>query len=276
MYAIYHGAAGIRRIASKVHGYTQAFKSIIESFGYQVENTSFFDTLSIDTSLAGPDTVYNAALAASINLRKIDEKRVGVTFDESANPNDLLRLINVFASSAGSSSKVLADLKQPLESAIPPPLQRTSEFLPHPVFNKHHSETEMLRYINHLASKDISLVHSMIPLGSCTMKLNSTSSMIPLTWPEFSNVHPFAPRDQVVGYDTVIKVGFSLFVMFRQSLTKCCFVRNWNRTFARLPGFMLLPSNQIRVQLENTQDSVLFVLTMSHGAKAIATYASSP
>ncbi|KAG6868883.1 hypothetical protein C0993_008631 [Termitomyces sp. T159_Od127] len=205
MYAIYHGAAGIRRIAVKVHGYTQAFKSVIESLGYRVENTSFFDTLTIDTSLAGPDTVYNAALAANINLRKIDEKRVGVTFDESANPNDLLSLVNVFASSAGSSPKVLADLKQPLESAIPSPLQRTSEFLPHPVFNKHHSETEMLRYIDHLASKDISLVHSMIPLGSCTMKLNSTSSMIPLTWPEFSNVHPFAPRDQVIGYDTVIK-----------------------------------------------------------------------
>ncbi|KAG5353681.1 hypothetical protein C0989_003818 [Termitomyces sp. Mn162] len=206
MYAIYHGAAGIRRIAVKVHGYTQAFKSAIESFGYRVENTSFFDTLTIDTSLAGPDTVYNVALSANINLRKIDEKRVGVTFDESVNPNDLVNLVNVFASSAGSASKVvLADMKQPLQSAIPPPLRRTSDFLPYPVFNKHHSETEMLRYINHLASKDISLVHSMIPLGSCTMKLNSTSSMIPLTWPEFSNVHPFAPRDQVTGYDTIIK-----------------------------------------------------------------------
>ncbi|KAG6837687.1 hypothetical protein H0H93_004963 [Arthromyces matolae] len=205
MYAVYHGAAGIRRIALKVHGYTRALKAAIETFGYKVENTSFFDTLTIDTTSAGSNTVYNAALRASINLRQIDDNRVGVTLDESINPGDLLSLVNVFATSAGSAPVTLADLQQPLQSAIPSLLQRTSEFLPHPVFNKHHSETEMLRYINHLASKDISLIHSMIPLGSCTMKLNSTSSMIPVTWPEFSNIHPFAPRDQVVGYDTIIK-----------------------------------------------------------------------
>ncbi|KAG6841751.1 hypothetical protein C0991_007080 [Blastosporella zonata] len=206
MYAVYHGAAGIRRIALKVHGYTQVFKSAVESFGYQVDNASFFDTVTIDTSSAGPNTVYNAALAANINLRQIDATHVGITFDESANPNDLLNLIGIFATSAGSTSKVsLSDLQQPEKTAIPTSLKRISEYLPHPVFNKHHSETEMLRYINHLASKDISLIHSMIALGSCTMKLNSTSSMIPLTWPEFSNVHPFAPRDQVVGYDTVIR-----------------------------------------------------------------------
>ncbi|KAG6814114.1 hypothetical protein H0H92_002109 [Tricholoma furcatifolium] len=205
MYAVYHGAAGIRRIAGKVHGYAQIFKSAVEALGYQVQNTAFFDTLTIDTSLAGPNAVYSTALASNINLRHVDDNHVGVTFDESAHPRELLNLINVFASAAGLTPIALAELKQPEHSAIPSSLQRTSEYLPHPVFNKHHSETEMLRYINHLASKDISLVHSMISLGSCTMKLNSTSSMIPLTWPEFSNVHPFAPRDQVVGYDTVIR-----------------------------------------------------------------------
>ncbi|KAG5647779.1 hypothetical protein DXG03_008502 [Asterophora parasitica] len=207
MYAVYHGAAGIRRIATKVHGYAQAFKSAVESLGYRVENASFFDTVTVDTSSlsVGADAVHAAAVAANINLRRINDKLVGVTFDESIGPNDLVSLINVFAQ-AGSASKLsFNDLQEPKGLAIPSSLQRTSEYLPHPVFNKHHSETEILRYINHLASKDLGLIHSMIPLGSCTMKLNSTSSMIPLTWPEFSSVHPFAPQDQVKGYETVIK-----------------------------------------------------------------------
>ncbi|KAF8078887.1 glycine cleavage system P-protein-domain-containing protein [Lyophyllum atratum] len=207
MYAVYHGAAGIRRIAIKVHGYTQAFKSAVEAIGYRVENTSFFDTITIDLSSTAVEAsaVHAAAAGANINLRQIDDTRVGVTFDESISPNDLVALINVFASVRSVPNVSLSDLQQPKGTAIPPSLQRTSEYLPHPVFNKHHSETEMLRYINHLASKDISLIHSMIPLGSCTMKLNSTSSMIPLTWPEFSAVHPLAPLDQVKGYETVIK-----------------------------------------------------------------------
>ncbi|GLB35899.1 putative the glycine cleavage system catalyzes the degradation of glycine [Lyophyllum shimeji] len=207
MYAVYHGPAGIRRIAVKVHGYAQSLKSAIESMGYRVENTSFFDTLTVDTSpvTSGAAVVHAAAAAANINLRQVDDKRVGVTFDESAAPNDLVALLNVFASAPSARKLSLSDLQEPTGTAIPPSLQRTSEYLPHPVFNKHHSETEMLRYINHLASKDISLVHSMIPLGSCTMKLNSTSSMIPITWPEYSTVHPFAPHDQVAGYRTIIK-----------------------------------------------------------------------
>lgn len=207
MYAVYHGPAGIRRIAVKVHGYAQSFKSAIESIGYRVDNASFFDTLTVDTSpvIAGANVVQAAAAAANINLREVDDKRVGVTFDESASPNDLVTLVNVFASATAASNVSLLDLQEPTGMAIPPSLQRTSDFLPHPVFNKHHSETEMLRYINHLASKDISLIHSMIPLGSCTMKLNSTSSMIPLTWPEFSSVHPMVPNDQVEGYRTIIK-----------------------------------------------------------------------
>ncbi|KAG5650996.1 hypothetical protein H0H81_010296 [Sphagnurus paluster] len=206
MYAVYHGAAGIRRIALKVHGYTQVFKSAIESIGYNVENPSFFDTLTIDTSIAsGANAVHTTATAANINLRRIDDKRVGVTFDESITPTDLVKLINVFASAVSAPSMSLSDLEAPKGNAIPSLLQRTSQYLPHPVFNKHHSETEMLRYINYLASKDISLIHSMIPLGSCTMKLNSTSSMIPITWPEFSAVHPFAPFEQTKGYRTVIK-----------------------------------------------------------------------
>ena len=209
MYAVYHGSAGLRRIADKVHGFTQVLRSSVEAFGYKATNKVFFDTLTLDvTSVKGSaDAVHAASVAAAINLRPVDDKHVGVTLDESVSPDDLVALINVFASVASASPIHLSSLSASLRSSsIPPALRRTSEYLPHPVFNKHHSETEMLRYINHLASKDIGLVHSMIPLGSCTMKLNSTSSMIPLTWPEFSAVHPFAPHDQVKGYHTIIKV----------------------------------------------------------------------
>ena len=212
MYAVYHGAAGLQRIATKVHEFTQVFKSAVESIGYKSINSSFFDTVTLDVSVAGGANVVHAcATAAGINLRFIDEKHIGVTFDESISPNDLVNLLNVFSSAISTKSFTLSDLAEPMAPSIPLALQRTSEYLPHPIFNKHHSETEMLRYIHHLASKDMSLVHSMIPLGSCTMKLNSTSSMIPLTWPEFSAVHPFAPYDQVKGYLHVLKVrGASL------------------------------------------------------------------
>ncbi|KAJ7293156.1 glycine dehydrogenase [Mycena rebaudengoi] len=207
MYAVYHGPTGLKRIADKVHAFTQVFLTSIESFGYKAVNETFFDTLTIDvTSVAGAaDAIHAASTATGINLRRVDKEHVGVTLDESVTPADLVALVNIFASAASKSPVSLSDLSVPGSSAIPAELQRTSGYLPHPVFNKHHSETEMLRYIHHLASKDIGLVHSMIPLGSCTMKLNSTSSMIPLTWPEFSAVHPFAPYDQVKGYQTIIK-----------------------------------------------------------------------
>jgi len=208
MYAVYHGPIGIRNIAGKVHGLTQVLKETIERFGYRATNREFFDTLTIDVSgvMKSSQVTHDAAKAVGINLRLIDGTHVGVTLDESVGPKNLVSLINVFTSAAGVPPVVLSDLKVIEAPSIPAPLRRTSEFLTHSVFNKHHSETEMLRYIHHLASKDIGLVHSMIPLGSCTMKLNSTSSMIPVTWPEFSAVHPFAPSDQVKGYHEIIKV----------------------------------------------------------------------
>ncbi|KAJ7207389.1 glycine dehydrogenase-like protein [Mycena haematopus] len=207
MYAVYHGPTGLKQIADKVHAFTQVLLKSVEAFGYKAMNDPFFDTLTLDvTSAAGSvDAVHSASTAVGINLRRVNETCVGVTLDESVTPTDLVALINVFASAASKDHISLSTLSVPEASAIPATLQRTSGYLPHPVFNKHHSETEMLRYIHHLASKDIGLVHSMIPLGSCTMKLNSTSSMIPLTWPEFSAVHPFAPYDQVKGYHVVIK-----------------------------------------------------------------------
>lgn len=208
MYAVYHGPVGLGHIANKVHGLTQVLKTSVEQFGYKATNREFFDTLTLDVSVAAKssDVVHATSSAAGINLRPVDDKHVGVTLDESVGPSDLVALVNVFAKAAAASPVSLSDLTPSDAPSIPSALRRRSEYLPHPVFNKHHSETEMLRYIHHLASKDIGLVHSMIPLGSCTMKLNSTSSMIPLTWPEFSAVHPFAPIDQVKGYLQIIKV----------------------------------------------------------------------
>jgi glycine dehydrogenase len=210
MYAVYHGPAGLKNIADKVHGFTQVLKSSVESFGYTVVNAAgFFDTLTIDASSSPAKSsaaVHKAAQAAGINLRQVDDKSVGVSLDESVTPQNLVSLINVFATAASASPVELQSLSSQIgQSSVPAALRRTSAYLPHPVFNTHHSETEMLRYIFHLASKDLGLVHSMISLGSCTMKLNSTSSMIPLTWPEFSNIHPFVPFDQVEGYRTIIK-----------------------------------------------------------------------
>jgi glycine dehydrogenase len=208
MYAVYHGPVGLRHIANKVHGLTNVLKVNVERLGYAVSNKSFFDTVTIDTVGTGisAKAIHEKARAAGINLRNVDESRVGVTFDESVGIEDLVDIINIFASAVSRPSVCASDLVAIKQSSISASMARVSSFLPHPVFNKHHSETEMLRYIHHLQSKDLSLVHTMIPLGSCTMKLNSTSSMIPLTWPAFSNVHPFAPADQVKGYLELIQV----------------------------------------------------------------------
>jgi glycine dehydrogenase len=194
----------------KVHKFTQVFKSCVEAMGYKSMHDSFFDTVTLDVAgVSSAEAVHRHASQAFVNLRRIDDRHVGVTFDESVSSHDLVKLLGVFSAAASAKTLSLTDLVEPTTSSIPANMRRTSEFLPHPVFNKHHSETEMLRYITHLASKDLGLAHTMIPLGSCTMKLNSTSSMIPLTWPEFSSTHPFAPPDQVKGYHQIIKVYFS-------------------------------------------------------------------
>lgn len=232
MYAVYHGPVGLKRIADRVHSFAQQFASIAETMGYKVLNDVFFDTVTLDvTAAAGTaDAVHNSSIAAHINLRKVDDFRVGVTFDESVTPEDFVALTNVFASAASTTLVALSDLGNPSPSHIPPSFKRISPYLSHSVFNRHHSETEMLRYINHLASKDIGLVHSMIPLGSCTMKLNSTSSMIPITWSEFSNVHPFAPGNQVEGYAKIIKVSMTCHILDR---TFNAPYRTWKGIYAK-------------------------------------------
>jgi glycine dehydrogenase len=207
MYSVYHGSEGVKAIAKRVHTFTNVVKTAVEDLGYKITNPAFFDTLTIDVTGAGvnAEAVHKASLAAGINLRTIDDKLVGVTLDESVNAIELVALINIFRKAASASAISISELPTPSSSAVPKALARTTDILTHPVFNKHHSETEMLRYIHHLQQNDLSLVHAMIPLGSCTMKLNSTSSMIPLTWPEFGSVHPFAPTDQVQGYLKMIQ-----------------------------------------------------------------------
>ncbi|EIW87034.1 glycine dehydrogenase [Coniophora puteana RWD-64-598 SS2] len=205
MYAVYHGPVGLLRIAQKVNLFTKLLKSALDAVGFKVTNTAFFDTLTVDVSSVGAEAIHAAAAGEMINVRRVDDKHVGVTLDESVSGEDLMAITNIFLQASKQSASALAELSPPTTASFPAELSRTSQFLSHPVFNKHHSETEMMRYIFHLASKDLGLVHAMIPLGSCTMKLNSTSSMIPLTWPEFSNVHPFAPVDQLQGYRAIIQ-----------------------------------------------------------------------
>ncbi|KAM0753184.1 glycine dehydrogenase [Meredithblackwellia eburnea MCA 4105] len=232
MYAVYHGPEGLRQIAEKVHGLTRVVKAGVERSGHEVANDTFFDTLTVRLNGIAASTVHEEAERRGINFRKVDEHHVGLTFDESNSVEDVVDLLNVFVALQGganaSPAYTTASLIEfasslnipapratssslgkastgknlpPIESsAIPSHLSRTSPILTQPVWNTHHSETDILRYINHLASKDLSLVHAMIPLGSCTMKLNSVSSMIPFTTPAFAKMHPFAPVDQAQGY----------------------------------------------------------------------------
>lgn len=200
-YAVYHGPKGIKNIASRIHGITSVLAKALENLGYSIKNKSFFDTLTIEVgNLLEP--IHAEALNNEINLRYDKEGTVGISIDETTSLTDLETIIKVFAKvkGQGNSEFSIDELAKDLESRIPENLQRQSEYLTHPIFNSYHSEHEMLRYIKSLEAKDLSLCHSMIPLGSCTMKLNATSEMIPLTWSEIGNIHPFAPSDQTNGY----------------------------------------------------------------------------
>jgi len=198
MYAVYHGPAGLARIAGRVAVYAAILAEGLKRLGVRVRNAHAFDTVSLDT---GDRTAAFAARAREqgMNLRTLDPHTLAITLDETTTRDDLTRLWGVFAP-AGQAVPDVATFDRGVEPLIPPALRRTSDFLLHPVFNSHHSETAMLRYIRGLSDKDLALDRSMIPLGSCTMKLNATSEMIPITWPEFAHVHPFAPADQREGY----------------------------------------------------------------------------
>lgn len=197
MYAVYHGPEGLKRIARRVASYTAILAEGLKAMGCKVITPSAFDTITIETG-ADTDAVRAKAVAAGANLRKLSPTHVSVALDETTTRADLKALWSWFAP-AGATLPDVAAFEKGIEPLIPEPLRRTSAFLTHPVFNTHHSETEMLRYIRSLSDKDLALDRSMIPLGSCTMKLNATSEMIPVTWPEFGGLHPFAPREQLAG-----------------------------------------------------------------------------
>lgn len=208
MYAVYHGPEGVKAIADRIHRFTQILAAAVTQVGHTVENHSYFDTLRIrlaDATTAAQ--VHARADSHRINLRRIDSQTVGLTLDEAITREELAQLVDVFGGSVNDvdalATRVSATVSE--SNAVPSGAARQSAILTHPVFSRYHSETEMLRYITQLQNKDLSLANAMIPLGSCTMKLNATTELIPITWPEFGNIHPFAPSEQTQGYAHMIR-----------------------------------------------------------------------
>ena len=202
MYAVYHGPRGVRRIAERTHRLADILAAGMKRLGVTVENAAWFETLTLATG-ARTAQVHAAAATRNCNLRRIDAQRVGISLDETTTRDDVKLLWEIFAG-PGDDLPDFTECEAAASDGLPGALRRTSAVLVHPVFNQHHSETEMLRYLRKLADKDIALDRAMIPLGSCTMKLNATSEMIPVTWPEFGRVHPFAPASQTEGYRELI------------------------------------------------------------------------
>ena len=195
-YSLYHGKEGLIKIAQKVNSLTTLLKENLSAKGLNSKNEDFFDTLVIETGLH-TEAIHLRARDNGINLRLIDSTSIGISLDETTSMDDLEVLMKIFTDSNDQ-------LKEIKSQSIPKNIIRKSSFLDHNIFNVFHTETEMLRYIRRLYDKDIALDRAMIPLGSCTMKLNATSEMIPVSWPEFSNIHPFAPKDQLSGYSKLV------------------------------------------------------------------------
>ena len=196
-YAVYHGPENLRAIAKEVNDKTVKLAQLLEAKNYSLKSEHFFDTLVIDSG-SETDSLLETASDKGINLRKINADLIGISLDESIDDEVFKNILSIFSIKSPEKNKEVI-------TSIPEDLVRTSNYLQHPVFNKYHSETEMLRYIKKLYEKDIALDRAMIPLGSCTMKLNATSEMLPVSWPEFSSIHPFAPESQVLGYKKLIK-----------------------------------------------------------------------
>jgi glycine dehydrogenase len=199
MYAVYHGPDGLKKIAERVHGLTAVLAEAVRRLGFKVVHPAFFDTIVVE----GEESKIKEALAGArrrrINLRALSATRVAIALDETTTLDDVADVASAFAVGKALPFQ-LTDLAATAKRAIPDAFARTSHYLTHPVFRRYRSETEMLRYLKQLEDRDLSLTSAMIPLGSCTMKLNATTEMLPVTWPEFGRIHPFAPRDQTQGY----------------------------------------------------------------------------
>ena len=202
MYAVYHGAEGLTAIARRVHGLTRALAAGVTALGVAQENAHYFDTVRFTLTAAQAAAVRSASVAAGFNLRHVGDTGIGVSFDETISAEDVQTLLGVFAAAVGQPMPLVHVAEG---DALPAALTRTTPFLTHPVFERHRSESQMMRYLKSLERKDIGLDLSMIPLGSCTMKLNAASEMFPVSWPEFSRMHPFVPSDQAQGYAVVCR-----------------------------------------------------------------------
>ena len=203
MYGVYHGPHGLERIARRVHGFTAALAEGLRRLGFAIAHDDYFDTLRVGAAGKAASILEEAA-RRRINLRPMDDGSVVVALDETVTETDITNLLASFNGGSEPDFSV-EELVAGIDSRYDERYKRTSAFMTHPVFNTHHAETEMLRYMNRLQSRDLSLVHSMIPLGSCTMKLNATAEMMPITWPGFSRIHPFAPLDQTKGYQQLFR-----------------------------------------------------------------------
>ena len=200
MYATYHGPDGLKSIAERTHGLTQVLANNLEKIGYSQLNNFYFDTLLIQAK--NTEAIKKVAEANEVNLRYFDNGNIGISLDETCTVETVEELVAIFAEANNTSTK--AEIAEPNNSNLPANLQRTSTYLTHDVFHSCRSEHEMLRYLKSLENKDLSLTHSMISLGSCTMKLNATTEMIPVTWEEFNSIHPFVPANQALGYKLMI------------------------------------------------------------------------
>ena len=209
MYAVYHGPEGLKRIAQRIHQLTVILAAGLERLGYNIASEPFFDTLRVETSIYSSQDILQAAETRGINLRLLDEEGIGITLDETTTVQDLEDLLEIFASVGvqGFSSPpfVVESLIKGARCEFEAPFARSSSYLTDPIFSRYHSETELLRYLHRLQAKDLSLTTSMIPLGSCTMKLNGTAEMMPVTWSEFGKIHPFAPISQAQGYQLMFQ-----------------------------------------------------------------------
>ena len=199
MYAVYHGPEGLKAIASRIHHFTNVTAESLRRLGCKLLTSAFFDTLRVQCPSLSAEEILKKTQQASINLRQFEDGTFGISLDETTTIQEVGQILTVFSSSE-SLPFSLDQFAKESSNAIPAALQRHSPYLTHRVFHEYHSEHELLRYMYRLQSKDLSLVHSMIPLGSCTMKLNATAEMIPVTWPEFSRLHPFVPAEQAKGY----------------------------------------------------------------------------
>jgi glycine dehydrogenase len=199
MYAVWHGPRGLRRIASRIHQYTAVLAEGLKRLGHGIEHEDYFDTIRVEVRDSGAVEVVERAAMRGINIRLMDERSVCIALDETVGEEDLQKLFEIFGGE-GELAPPLEDLADATDTRYDERFKRTTPFMTHPVFNTHCSETEILRYMRKLESRDLSLVHSMIPLGSCTMKLNATAEMMPITWPGFAKLHPFAPVEQAEGY----------------------------------------------------------------------------